>query len=148
MNLIELINQELGRGFTKSELERIWDLPKNSLSAILNPDNKAKLSKKAEVRVKTYFEQENKPIPSPRIARGKKFEGTEEEMNIARARMTSLMQGPITGISVDMSSIEGVDLGSSMGELTKSVVEKLVRRVPEPPKPPITKSDKIDFLTS
>lgn len=74
MNLIELINQELGRGFTKSELERIWDLPKNSLSAVLNPENKATLSKKGEIRVKAYFDTDpiNRPNPSPRIERVKK----------------------------------------------------------------------------
>lgn len=85
MELNDQIKQELERGFTKSELERIWDLPKNSLSAVLNPENKATLSKKGEIRVKAYFDADplTRPDPSPRIARGKKtivIEGTGEEM--------------------------------------------------------------------
>lgn len=77
MELHKLIKQELERGFTKSELERIWDLPKNCLSAVLNVESKVKLSKKAEVRVKAYFDGDpiNRPDPSPRIARKGKVVG-------------------------------------------------------------------------
>jgi hypothetical protein len=128
MNLIELINQELGRGFTKSELERIWDLPKNSLSAILNPDNKAKLSKKAEIRVKTFFElaPADRPHPEPKIRRGKPV---SEKFNETSPILPVYMPEVVEKYSVD----EG------KGVTTKLSGEGIT---------PITKSDKIDFLTS
>lgn len=76
MGLIEQIKSELSRGFSKSELERIWDLPKNSLSAVLSDNVKVKkeLSKKGLLRVEAYFATDpiNRPDPSPRIGKGTK----------------------------------------------------------------------------
>ena len=73
MDLLELTKKELEKGFTKSELERLWLLPKNSLSAILNPYLSAKFSKKAKVRVEAYFEtpEENRPKPTLKISKGR-----------------------------------------------------------------------------
>ena len=72
MQTLKQIENELERGFTKSELERILDLPKNSLSSILA--GRSKLSKKALIRVIVYFEKplRERPEPSPKIARGRK----------------------------------------------------------------------------
>ena len=131
MNLIELINQELGRGFTKSELERIWDLPKNSLSAILNPDNKAKLSKKAEIRVKAFFDLNpaDRPHPEPRIRRVKtaseKFNETSPILPIFLPELVEKYKGK--EVKIDTSAAAGLYLGKPA---------------------PVTKSDKIDFLNS
>lgn len=74
MDLIELTKKELERGFTKSELERLWFLPKNSLSAILNPDLKVDFSRKAKIRVMDYFKKDlkDRPEPSPKIQKGRK----------------------------------------------------------------------------
>ena len=74
MDLVELTKKELERGFTKSELERLWLLPKNSLSAILNPDLKSDFSKKAKIRVMDYFNKDlkDRPEPSPKIQKGRK----------------------------------------------------------------------------
>lgn len=72
----EKIKAELQRGFSKSELERIWDLPKNSLSAVLSDNVKVKkeLSKKGLLRVEAYFatDQINRPDPSLRIGKSTK----------------------------------------------------------------------------
>ena len=87
MDLIELTKKELERGFTKSELERLWLLPKNSLSAVLNPDLPAKFSKKSEIRVREYFETplESRPKPSLKISRGRpKNEKPETTVGVIR----------------------------------------------------------------
>jgi plasmid maintenance system antidote protein VapI len=72
MEILSEFKKEIERGFTKSELERILDLPKNSLSSILA--ERVKLSKKALIRVTGYFEKpiNERPKPSPKIVRGRK----------------------------------------------------------------------------
>jgi len=95
-SLNDKIKAELQRGFSKSELERIWDLPKNSLSAVLSDNVKVKkeLSKKGLLRVEAYFALDpiNRPDPSPRIGRATKNDKTEAEnrnnpfTNAARGR--------------------------------------------------------------
>ncbi len=73
--MIDKIKLELARGFTKSELERIWELPKNSLSAILadNIKKPKKLSGKATIRLTEYFKQpiEKRPTPTDKIEKNK-----------------------------------------------------------------------------
>jgi len=86
--MIDKIKLELARGFTKSELERIWELPKNSLSAILadNIKKPKKLSGKATIRLTEYFKQpiEKRPTPTDKIEKNKtkdKKGGEKKEPN-------------------------------------------------------------------
>jgi hypothetical protein len=60
MDLLNQINSELKRGFSKSELERLIGLPKNSLSGVLLGGKK--LSKKSELKVQRFMTSE-KPNP-------------------------------------------------------------------------------------
>lgn len=80
--MIDKIKEELARGFTKSELERIWELPKNSLSAVLADNIKApkKLSAKATIRLTEYFNTpiESRPSPTDKIERKPK-QGTKPD---------------------------------------------------------------------
>lgn len=126
MELNDLIKQELWRGFTKSELERIWDLPKNSLSAVLNVDNAAKLSKKGEVRVRAYFNSDpiNRPDPSPRIARNMKVVGTVPlpKDYVSFDNVGALNEdGSIT--SLDISAMDGLYLGKTKEELVNEIMK-------------------------
>lgn len=113
MELHKLIKQELERGFTKSELERIWELPKNCLSAVLNVESKVKLSKKAEVRVKAYFYADpiTRPDPSPRIARKGNVVGVVSlPKDYVSFDNIAVLNEDGSTTTIDTSAMEGLDL--------------------------------------
>lgn len=60
MDLIQALKSDLDKGFSKSDLERLIGLPKNSLSGII-AGHKC-LSKKSELKVQRFMESE-KPNP-------------------------------------------------------------------------------------
>lgn len=89
MDLLNQISSELKRGFSKSDLERLIGLPKNSLSGVLMGGKK--LSKKSELKVQRFIASD-KPDPLEmklaimKIERPKKAKGrliSEEELNNA-----------------------------------------------------------------
>ncbi|MES2287446.1 MAG: hypothetical protein V4547_17260 [Bacteroidota bacterium] len=60
MNYIELLNADLIKGYSKSDLELLIGLPKNSLSGVIKGDKK--LSKISELKIEEW-EASKKPSP-------------------------------------------------------------------------------------
>lgn len=60
MCIIDSLNQEIKNGFSKSDLERLIGLTKNSLSSIMS--GKKKLSRKSEIKIERFLKSE-KPDP-------------------------------------------------------------------------------------
>jgi len=59
-DLIQILKDDLEKGYSKSDLERLIGLPKNSLSGIIKGDKK--LSKKSEIKIEQWSVSE-KPNP-------------------------------------------------------------------------------------
>ena len=60
MNYIELLNADLIKGYSKSDLEMLIGLPKNSLSGVIKGDKK--LSKISQLKIQEW-EASKKPSP-------------------------------------------------------------------------------------
>lgn len=60
MNILESLNELIERGFSKTDIEYLAKIPKNSLSSILS--EKRKLSKKSELKLKRFLDSD---IPDP-----------------------------------------------------------------------------------
>jgi hypothetical protein len=60
MDYKAVLLEDLGKGFSKSDLERLIRLPKNSLSGVLSGTKK--LSKKSELKIEVW-EKSDKPNP-------------------------------------------------------------------------------------
>jgi hypothetical protein len=69
MEISEQLNQELKRGFSKTDLEKLIGLPKNFLSGFLK--GKKKLSKKAEIKTANWLASD-KPNPLELNTKGTK----------------------------------------------------------------------------
>lgn len=60
MDFITELNKDLANGFSKSDLEKLIGLPKNSLSGVLRGSKK--LSKKSQIKIDVWSKSE-KPNP-------------------------------------------------------------------------------------
>lgn len=69
MDYIKVLQEDLGKGFNKSDLERLIGLPLNNLSGVLA--GKKKLSKKSELKIEVW-EKSKKPNPLELIKPQKK----------------------------------------------------------------------------
>ncbi len=79
MNYIELLNADLIKGYSKSDLEMLIGLPKNSLSGVIKGDKK--LSKISQLKIKEW-EASNKPNPL-------KVLEMKREMALAKLKLTA-----------------------------------------------------------
>lgn len=60
MDFVQLLKDDLEKGYSKSDLEKLIGLPKNNLSGILKGDRK--LSKKSQLKIERWDKSE-KPDP-------------------------------------------------------------------------------------
>jgi len=60
MDYIKVLSEDLEKGYSKADLERLIGLPKNNLSGILKGDRK--LSKKSQLKIEKWMASE-KPNP-------------------------------------------------------------------------------------
>ena len=75
MNILESIQELLDSGFSKSDIEHLSGITKNSLSSVLS--GKRNLSKKNEIRLKRFLESD---IPDP-LTFNKKLPNSVKEIN-------------------------------------------------------------------
>lgn len=79
MDYIEVLKADLGKGYSKADLEWLIGLPKNNLSGILKGDRK--LSKKSELKIDIWMGSEK---PSPlEVSRIK------DEMELAKLKLAA-----------------------------------------------------------
>lgn len=79
MNYLELLEDDLKKGYTKADLERLIGLPKNSLSGILK-ENK-KLSRLSELKIEKWEVSEKpNPLDLPEI---------KKQMQLAKIKLTA-----------------------------------------------------------
>ena len=85
MNILESLNELIEKGFSKTDIEYLAKIPKNSLSSILS--EKRKLSKKSELKLKRFLDSD---IPDP--LNFKRRNNNSEEINLVQEKKQIVSQ--------------------------------------------------------
>lgn len=116
-NLYDLLQKDLDAGFSKSDLERLIGLSKNSLSGILAGNRS--LSKKNTLRVKLFMESEK---PSP-------LELTKKEIKVPvknTKKQTNLIK-PVPPVYKESSTINTISKKEMPAGLTRLAQMRWIR---------------------
>ena len=106
MDYIAILTEDLGKGYSKSDLEKLIGLPKNNLSGILKGDRK--LSKKSELKIELWVSSEKpSPLELPRI---------KTEMEVAK---TKIENNQNSGKRVDIENLGITDRIAQLEEKLK-----------------------------
>lgn len=101
MDYVQLLKDEIASGFSKSDLEFLIGLPKNSLSGVINQGRP--LSKKSKAKIDVFL-QSDKPDPTT-FKRIKEVVKENNKPEVTNQVIDSLLE---TGIAITETTEEGV----------------------------------------
>lgn len=82
MDILQSLNELIEKGFSKTDIEYLAEIPKNSLSSILS--QKRRLSKKSELKLKRFLDSD---IPDP-LTFKKENIGSEKKILVQEKKET------------------------------------------------------------
>jgi hypothetical protein len=101
MDYVQLLKDEIASGFSKSDLEFLIGLPKNSLSGVINQGRP--LSKKSKAKIEAFL-QSDKPDPTT-FKRIKEVVKENNKPEVTNQVIDSLLE---TGMAITETTEEGV----------------------------------------